>query len=355
MPQAPDNAERRNQCAPSVAVVLLNWNGCHDTLDCLESLRQVDYPRFEVVIVDNASTDGSCARFVAWAAAAGIALEQPAQVGIPPANGSRPPVPYGGPGLRRIFLLSHSENTGFCAGNNLGLAHAMAAAADYALVLNNDTTVDPDFLWPLVEAAQVEPRAGLIGPVICYHGQPETIWYAGGEFDRWLETRRLGDREPVSSQSGGEPFTTQWISGCATFIPRTTYLHYGGYHEDFFIWSEEWDYSLRVSAGGSRLLVVPNSRVYHKVGRSLGDLKPLSYYYGTRNRLLLKRMHLGPGRRLAALVVFLLIRVPRYAQFTFTGRMDLVSSGLAAIRDYLLQRTGKWRAHDRWAARQRQH
>lgn len=327
---------------PIVYIILLNWNGWQDTIECLESLEKATYPNFNVVIIDNASANDSVARIRASIKERRIPLaeyklesrkEQPV-----PINAEEPKKT----GLRRVELISSAENLGFCAGNNVGMEFAHRAGADYFLILNNDTIVEPNFLEPMVEVAETTDNVGLVGGVICYAESPETIWWAGGKFDYLLETQRNLDRHHINEVQNTRPFETDWVSGCMTLVPRTTFESLGGYCEDFFIWSDEWDFSLRVKESGKCLLVVPQSIIYHKVGKALGILKPLSYYYGTRNRLLLKKKHLPWHLRMLFFLWFIPTRLIRFGRFLLQGRFDLIHAGLCAIKDYFLGKSGKW-------------
>ena len=118
---------------PRVTIIVLNWNGRDDTLACLSSLSELDYPSYEIVVVDNGSGDDS----------------------VEAIRASFP----------RVTLVETGENLGYVGGNNLGLEYARAAKADYALLLNNDTEVAPDFVHMLVDAAQAGPDIGIAGPV----------------------------------------------------------------------------------------------------------------------------------------------------------------------------------------------
>ncbi len=331
---------------PKVAIIVLNWNGWQDTIECLESLQQITYPNYQIIVVDNASTDASAEKIRAWVKENGLPLAEyrleSREMQPVPILEEKPLVE----GLRRVELICSAVNLGFCAGNNVGMEFAHRADADYFLILNNDTLVESTFLQPLVEVVESSDDVGLVGGLICYAESPETIWWAGGVFDIFLETKRMLTGYSINKVQSDESFEVDCITGCMTLIPRTTFEIVGGYDESFFIWSEDWDLSLRVSQSGKRLLVVPQSKIYHKVGKSLGVLKPLSYYYGTRNRLLLKRKHLRPALRFLFLLWFLPSRLIRYGIFVVKGRLDLVSAGYCAIRDYFLGRTGKWSKHE---------
>jgi len=331
---------------PKVAIIILNWNGWQDTIECLESLQRITYPNFYVVIVDNASTDVSVEKIGAWVKENGLPL---ARYRLESRNELPVPIWVEEPlkeGLGRVELICSAVNLGFCAGNNVGMELAYRAGTDYFLILNNDTVVEPTFLQPLVEVAESSDDVGLVGGLICYAESPETISWVGGKFNLFLEETRIFFGCSIKELQYTECCETDMILGCMMLIPRKTFEIVGGFDESFFISSEDWDLSLRVSQSGKRLLVVPQSKIYHKVSKSLGVLKPLSYYYGTRNRLLLKRKHLRPTLRFLFLLWFLPSRLIRYGVFVVKGRLDLVSAGYCAIRDYFLGRTGKWSKHE---------
>jgi hypothetical protein len=309
----------------------------------LESLQIVDYENLEIIVVDNASKDESVKNIWLWCCKSKFCSQQLSyepddlhvESTVIPKNNAK----------KCYILVRLSRNTGFCLGNNIGMKQAKCDGADFILLLNNDTTVTPNFLKPLVEAAQQDENIGLVGGIICHEDNPDLIWFAGGSFDKYLESSREYNGKLYSGSTFDAIFDTQWISGCMTLIPRRIYDQLGGYKEDFFIWSEEWDYSLRAKKAGYRLVVASGARIFHKEGRSLGVMKPLSYYYGTRNRLMLKNMYLSRSLRWPFLTFFLLSRIPRYTYFALQGRWDLVRAGYAAIRDYFLGKTGKWSNH----------
>jgi GT2 family glycosyltransferase len=188
---------------PRVAVIVLNWNGGQDTLDCLASLRQMDYPCFDVLVVDNSSTDGS----------------------IEAIRESFP----------EVSLIETGANLGFTGGNNVGMRHALDRGADYVLLLNNDTEVAVDLLACLVDAVEAEPGVGVAGPLIYYYDQPEIVWSAGGAVDRRRgQTRMVGLGEPDSGQYGSMPREVDFVSGCALLARRSVLEQIGLLDERFF-------------------------------------------------------------------------------------------------------------------------
>src|SRR5688572_19863302 len=133
-----------------VVVVVLNWNGGDDTLECLASLRHLRYTNVHTIVVDNGSSDESVANI--------------------------------GTAFPEIPLIQTGVNLGYAGGNNVGIRAALATGAEYVLLLNNDTVVDPDCVDAFVEAARAHPEGALFGAKIYYHQEPDCIWYAGA---RW--------------------------------------------------------------------------------------------------------------------------------------------------------------------------
>jgi len=257
---------------PQVTIIVLNWNGLNDTLDCLESLGQLDYKNYKVVVVDNGSVDGSV-----------------------------PVIRERFPG---VTIVENGENLGYAGGNNVGLRYAIVQGADYALLLNNDTVVDPAFLRILVDAVQAEPAVGIAGPTICYHERPDVIWSAGGAID-WQRgsTRMVGLDERDEGQFGAEPRTVDFVTGCAILVRRAVMEQVGLLDERFFAYYEETEWCVRVARAGYKILHVPLARMWHKISPSTQADSPLVHYYMTRNRLLfLKATGAGLGAWLYTLI-----------------------------------------------------
>ncbi len=326
---------------PKVAAVILNWNGWEDTLDLLESFHHVEYSNFMLVVIDNASNDNSEQRIITW-----IETHSPQQWDIFLRVPADPSSPVFRRKIRKHVFVRLEENVGFCRGNNLGMELGYKNGAAYALIINNDTLVSPTFLKEMVNVSQNQPKAGLVGGIITYCSEPEKIWWGGGIFTPFLGTKRLYDHTNIHSFDHTEPYETEWVSGCMMLIKKEVYEQIGGFYEPFFIWSEEWDYSLRARREGFRCIVVPSARICHKVGKSLGVLKPLSYYYGTRNGLLLRKMYLPRWKWCLFLPFYMVTRMIRYSMLLSQGRTDLVKAGIWAVADALRNRTGKWQRHD---------
>jgi GT2 family glycosyltransferase len=236
-------------------VIVLNWNGLRDTLDCLESLQRLDYADYEIAVVDNGSTDDS--------------------------------VPVIQRRFPTVTVIESGENLGYAGGNNVGLRWALGRGADHALVLNNDTVVAPDFLRLLVEAAESDATVGIAGPTIYYHDRPDVVWSAGGAIDwRRGRTRMVGLDEQDTGQFGEGVRQVDFLTGCAVLVKRGVLERAGLLDERFFLYYEEAEWCVRVQRAGFKIVHVPRAHIWHKISPVAQADSPLVHYYMTRNHLL---------------------------------------------------------------------
>ncbi|MBN1656859.1 MAG: glycosyltransferase family 2 protein [Anaerolineae bacterium] len=247
------------EAAPGVGIVIVNWNLVSDTLACLNSVYRMSYSEFQVVVVDNGSTDDSVAR---------IAQEYP-----------------------KAAQIVNDENLGFAAGANQGIGWAMSAGCAYALVLNNDTTVAPDLLQRLIGAAERDPRIGILSPRILYFDRPEQTWHLAARWHRWLPM-------PVHIwNTEVEIVEADFVSGCGMML-RSSALEAAGYFDtSYFMYGEDVDLCIRIKAAGYRVVAVPGARMWHKVSTSAGQVSARMRYWQTRNQIWIYRRHMrGPQR-----------------------------------------------------------
>jgi GT2 family glycosyltransferase len=244
--------------ARSVGIIILNWNQEKDTSDCLSSLAKIDYPNYEVILVDNGSTDGSPDRIKAK--------------------------------FPEITLIKNGVNLGFAEGNNVGIRHLLSKPFDYALLLNNDTVVEPNFLSGLVNAAEREKEAGILGPKIYYFDDPNKFWFAGGFISRLTGRPYHRGLNRIDSGQYDDIAEVDFITGCAMLIRRDVLEKLKGLDPDYFNSYEDADFSLRARALGYKLLYVPGSRIKHKFAQAMGGkFSPFYIYYRVRNSLIFLR------------------------------------------------------------------
>jgi GT2 family glycosyltransferase len=284
---------------PLVVCVVLSWNRRDDTLACLASLEQSTHEPTRVVVVDNASTDGT----VDAVAAA----------------------------FPSVDIVRNAENLGFAGGNDVGLQWALDAGADHVLVLNNDVEVEPTTVTRLLEAASSLPAVGAVNPKILFAEPPGRIWFAGARFD---PRRGYNGRQRGYGRLDGPDYATtvetDRACGAAMLLPREALQAVGRFDEELFLYSEDTDWSLRAKAAGYRLYVVPEARVLHHVSASAGgESSPTTLYYGMRNAIVVCERHaplgaLGTWRRRLVLLGAHVVQAVRSEQ---------PRAGLAAVRD----------------------
>jgi GT2 family glycosyltransferase len=223
---------------PLTYVIVLNWNGRQDTLECLASLSYVVQPPMCLLVVDNGSNDGS---------QEAIRRKYP-----------------------NVIILETGSNLRYAGGNNAGIRFALEKGAEQIMLLNNDTTVDPAFLGTMSGTLQSSPDTGIVAPKILYSADPGRLWYAGGEISFLTGTmRHRGIREPDDGRFN-IPCDTGYASGCCLLAKRSVVERIGLLDESYFMYSEDADWCMRARQAGFRVVYEPRARVWHKVSVSAG-------------------------------------------------------------------------------------
>lgn len=262
---------------PLVSIISINYNQAEVTCAMLASLRQITYPNYEVIVVDNASP-----------------TEDPA------------PIEERFPEVR---LIRSTENLGFAGGNNLGIRVAQGA---FCLFLNNDTEVVPHLLEPLVAAFERDPRVGVISPKIIFYGTNNLIQYAGSHgINPWTgRGHGIGYLEPDTGQHDtSQP--TPLIHGAAMMVPTRIIRQAGLMPELYFLYYEELDWCEMIKRLGYLSYYEAGATVYHKESASVGQGSVLRTYYLNRNRLLFIRRNSQGWRFWSGCLFFLAAAVPK--------------------------------------------
>lgn len=294
----------------SVTVVVVNWNRRPLLEACLASLARPQGVLFDVVVVDNGSADGS----PEW-------LES-AQFPFP------------------LRIIRNASNLGFCAANNQGIA---AATGEFIALLNNDAEADPQWLAHLVSAFN-DPGVGMAASKILVWENPEIIDKAGHLI--WLDGQNRGrghgqlDRGQFDQRE-----EVLWPDGCACMFRRSMLLQAGGFDEDFFAYGDDAEIGLRYRILGWSAVYVPEARVLHHRGATLGQLNPQRVALIERNRLLLV-VKLFPGTLLWLNGVFFLARVTgtALAAMVNRGEVSKFKTPGAKLRLFLAFLKGQWQA-----------
>jgi len=260
---------------PRVHVLLVNYNGWRDTLECLESVFRLDYPDFRVVVCDNGSTDGSVERIQAWAEGTQPATSSHVAAPTPRDTPLDKPIPYvlceraqaergwSPDPDARLVLVRLNENLGFTGGNNVGMRY-LQARGDQGLVwiLNNDTVVESSSLREMVARLSDDPGLGAVGATVFWYDQPERIQVAGGgRLSRWSGFTTVAR---VASTTRSPAPRLDFISGACMLVKLDVLRNVGLLDERYFMYSEEVDWCLRMRQAGIHLGYAPRARVWHK-------------------------------------------------------------------------------------------
>ncbi|MFA6147230.1 MAG: glycosyltransferase family 2 protein [bacterium] len=274
-----------------VYILLVNWNGWRDTVECLESVFRIDYPDYRVVVCDNGSTDNSIERIRSWAegkTTVEVSAENPLRrLSWPPVPKPVSHVEYdrkraesgGDPAgdSARLILVRTGANLGFAGGNNVGLRHALARDDfEYAWLLNNDTVVEPGALTALVRRMEGAPRAGICGSTLPFYSKPGKLWArSGATYNRWFAYAKcIGIHQPVESPADPEEVERKmdYVAGASMLVSRAFLRDIGLMDEGYFLYFEEPDWAVR-ARGRYGLAYARDSVVYHKVGASTSSLE----------------------------------------------------------------------------------
>lgn len=270
-----------------VGVVVLNWNGWQDTIACVASVRASNYGNFEVLIVDNGSTDASVVQITR--------------------------------AFPSVKLLQTGANLGFGGGCNVGIRQALARGAEYVWLINSDATVDPDALAALVRIAEQDPTVGSVGSVLYEADRANQVQlWGGGRVNLWL------GRSNHRRSAGPIDF----VSGASMLVRRAALEQVGLFDEaSFFMYWEDTDLGFRLRKAGWRLAVAPDSKIWHKQSASLGLGNPLLDEYATRSCVRFLRRH-APMASVS--IVLMLVRM--VVKRILVGRPDRLK---AVVRAYL--------------------
>lgn len=281
-----------------VAVVILNWNGKDDTLECLESVYKIDYPRFEVIVVDNGSTDGSVE-----------------------AIKSKFP---------QSKVIVNVENKGFCGGNNIGIKQAIADSAEYVFALNNDTVVKPLVIRELKKALESDQTIGAVNPFIAFYQKPERIQFDGVSID-WGNGDIFG-KYRGKPMPHNELLDTDFVTWCAVFFHKRIIERVGYLDERFFAYYEDTDWSVRLKKAGFTLRSYQKVLVYHKASQSTGGAySAVAYFFLFRNRMLFMRKHAQLIRKLQFSITYVHDTLRTYALLKQQGNREAASSVMDAF------------------------
>ncbi|HET9393782.1 MAG TPA: glycosyltransferase family 2 protein [Candidatus Rubrimentiphilum sp.] len=291
--------------SPKVVVIVLNWNGWLDTIECVESLLRSARVPNQIVIVDNGSVDDSVERICEWAEGF-LVPEHLSQITLGWSYRPAPkPLAYAVfdspldslagtmPPETPIVIVRVGDNRGYAGGNNVGIRYALERFdADYVWILNNDTVVERHALDRKLSVAEHDPTIGIVGAKLLRYQEPAKIQALGGG----TVNPSLGLDSQIGAGLDGslattEPIELEHVIGASLFVRVDAVRTVGLIDESYFLYREETDWCIKMRRSGWKLVCCPTAEVWHKQGSSIGYKSVLHDYYSVRNMLFLLHKH----------------------------------------------------------------
>ena len=292
-----------------VAIIIVNYNGYLDTKACVESIQKIKVEKgllYSIIVVDNGSSqqDEKCIEYL----------------------------------KNNTIFLEVNENKGFSGGNNIGIRYAIEKDYTHVLLLNNDTIVEVDFLDKLMKCVLTRTNVGAAIGKIYYYDEPDILWYAGGSVDYNIGmVWQHGNGKKDMGQYDKE-YEVGFVTGCMMLIPIEVIKKIGVLEEDFFLYAEDLEYSLRIHANGFKMYYFPEAVIYHKVGASSGreEISMNTQYYMVRNIYKAFFKYQTCTQRVKSVAYNFL----RHIKYILNGKYKF-KIVLEAYRDIILGKTGK--------------
>lgn len=329
---ATHDTETENKC-PKVSIILLNWNGWQDSIECLDSLYNINYTNYDIIFIDNGSKDDSVIKIKDWCS--------DNREGKSKIKNLRDKliqfkyIEYKNTDMEsirneflteeekyilslksneKIIIIKNEKNYGFAEGCNIGIRFSLKKIdPDYILLLNNDTTVDPNFLSEMVKVAETDQNIGIIGPKIVYYDNPKTINQIGGYMNYIFGSPMGYHCGEIDNGKFNESLEVSFLSGASLLIRKNVFKDIGLFDSIYFVTHEETDFEFRCQKKGYKLVCVPNAKVCHKISRSLKKSSSFSIYYKVRNRIIFMKRYASKRQQTFFFLWFYFIELP----FTF--------------------------------------
>lgn len=293
---------------PLVFILVLMKDNWKDTVECLQSLQNLNYENCCIVLIDNGSEEFYFKKILEWCRGE-IQLEtnfvkfKKENFPVSLIIYSKEEAENGGlefkeneiknlPFNNKLVLIRIPENSGFAGGNNTGIKYALKRGADFVLLLNNDTVVSSELLNEMLKTMRADRRNGIVGGKIYFYQKPNILQEAGGAkfYPLFGIVRPIG-RGEIDRGQYEENFEVDYASGCCSLLRKELIEEIGFLDENFFHYWEETDWNLRARKRGWKVICSTKAKVWHKLSSTSGYKSPFSDYYFTRNSLILTKKH----------------------------------------------------------------
>ena len=286
MAKTPSDSLSRTQSAPTVLIVIVNWNGKNDLLECLASLEKLNYPqdKYKILVVDNASNDGS---------QAAIAKVHPG-----------------------VFLVENHKNVDYVQAVNQGIACGLDTGVDYIWIFNNDVVVEENALMKMVEIGERDKRIGVLGPVIYSYTSPQTIDNVGYKVNYWFgQLKKLRCNRDIFTNPSDQMSEITTILGCSNLIKTSVFRKIGLFRSIYKLYFEETDFNIRAKGKGFRIVVVKGAKVWHKNASTMNRYIFRRAYLLLRNIFLFELFNAELKHLLVFIPYYFLIHIPYFLVF----------------------------------------
>ena len=241
---------------PFIKIIILNYNGREDTIECINSLLKIDYKNYKILLVDNNSSDGSLEDFKKKYAK-----------------------------NKKIKIIRNKRNYGFAGGNNRAIKQNFNS--NYFLLLNNDTIVKEDFLNILVDFAKKNKNVGVVAPAIYKYSNKKQLNKINSPAN--FNFKNGGGQAISHDKNIISPFEVDYASGCCWLIKKEIIKKTEWFKEKYFAYNEELEWAYRIKKIGYKFFIIPLSKIYHKGERTTSKISGFRLYYGTRNMIWFER------------------------------------------------------------------
>jgi len=285
---------------PKVSIIILNWNSWKDTIECLESLYQITYPNYDVIVVDNGSEDESieelreyCKGNIEVKSKFFTYLNKNKPINL--REYTKKQIEINSPSIikkegdispnKKMILIKNDKNFGFAEGNNIAIIYALNNLnTDYILLLNNDTVVDKRFLEELIKVAESETNIGIVGPKTYFYHQPNKLQLIWNRIDYIRGKIILFGAGEIDQGQFDKIKETDYTPGSCILIKQEVLKKIGLLDFRYYLYWEETEYCTRSKRNGYRDIYCPKAKIWHKVSQSTNKISGLTTYYSTRNR-----------------------------------------------------------------------
>jgi len=286
---------------PNVAIIILNWNGWQDTVECLESLYQINYPNYDVIVIDNGSEDESLKKIREYCDGKfkiyskffeydtknkpieilEFYKEETEHIKVNANEFSNLT------SNKKLILIKNDKNYGFAEGNNIGIKYSINNLnPDYILLLNNDVVVDKEFLIELIKANIDDEKVGIEGPSIYDYDKKNNLQSAGANI-KW----NTGTVEFQNVDKNCNPNQVDYVEGCCLFIKKDVFEDIDYLNSNYFCYWEDTDFCVRSSKAGFKVLSISTAKIWHKRSKSVKKINGFYAYYMTRNMFWFMKTH----------------------------------------------------------------